>query len=79
MYYNSGKKWVYPVLQSIMKEKNVSVRSVAVKMGMCLNTLLKKLYGKTEIKLWEAIAIRKALEIDMPLENLFEKGKILQK
>lgn len=43
--------------------------------GMNYNTLRRKMYNQSAFLLDEAIAIKKALKCDLPIEMLFERNE----
>lgn len=66
---------VYPRVEKEMTERGISTLRLSNAIGVDHHTLYAKFSGQSEIKLWEAIAIKKALGCDMPIETLFEKGE----
>ena len=64
---------MYPNLRAEMARKNISTVELAEKCGMATTTMYDKVNGKTPITLDNAIAIKKALDVDMPVEVLFAK------
>lgn len=67
---------MFPNLRAEMARKNLNALSLAEKTGIANSTLADKLSGKTVISLDQAIAIKNALGVDMPLEVLFEKEAV---
>lgn len=63
----------YKNVDKIMREKNISAHKLALMTGIQTHTMLKRLRGKTMIKLDEALMIKAALGTDMPIEKLFER------
>lgn len=65
------KQSVFPRLQSVINRHGFSLTYIADAAGMEIHNLQNKLYGKYDIRLWEAIAIKEAVMSDLPLEELF--------
>ena len=69
---------MYPNLKAEMARKNITIRSlhkILLESGVkiSLSQLSVKLSGKYELTLPEANAIRTAINVDIPLEILFER------
>lgn len=59
------------VLKGKMAEKGVSQRELAAAIGMSTNSLSRKLLGKREFHLGEAVAIANYLELENPGDIFF--------
>ena len=66
-----SRESIFPRLQSVINRKGLSMTYISDASGIEIHNLENKLYGKYEIKLWEAIAIKEAVMSDLPLEELF--------
>lgn len=69
---------MFPNLRAEMARKNITVRKLHELLNtsgvkISLSQLSMKLSGKYNLTLPEADAIRTALEVDIPLEVLFER------
>lgn len=64
---------VYPALLREMTKRRWSVYRLTNEMEVCHITILRKMQGKRDWKLWECIEIKRLLGVDMPLEELFQK------
>lgn len=62
---------IFPRLQGEINRKRLSLTYIADAAGLEIHNLQNKIYGKYELKLWEAIAIKDAVMSDLPLEELF--------
>ena len=62
---------MYENVKAEMARKNMSITDLAEATGIRYQTLTEKLRGKTPIKLSEAVRIKWALNLTMPLEDLF--------
>lgn len=51
--------------------KHMTMLDLSEKTGIRYQTLSEKMRGNSPLLLKEAIAIKKALDVDMPLEELF--------
>ena len=63
----------YPRLLKEIRAAGLSIPRVCRKMGVAQMTILHKLKGRREWKLWECIAIKRIIGSDLPLEELFQK------
>lgn len=63
---------MYPNIRAEMARQKITGRLLADLIGIAEVTMSTKLNGKSEFTLSEAIAVKKALKTDMPLEVLFE-------
>lgn len=64
---------MYPVLRAEMARQDVSRAALAEKIGMPSATFYSKFNGRHAFTLDEANAIKEALGVDIPIEELFEK------
>lgn len=64
---------IYPEIEKIMVEEHIKSTWLSWKTGITYNNLSRKLGGEREFKLSEAIAVKRALQSDKPLEELFRK------
>lgn len=62
---------MYSNLKAEMARKNLTIVDLSEKTGIRYNTLAAKLKGKYPLTLPEAIAIKKTLEVDLSIEELF--------
>lgn len=65
------KQIVYVELYVRITRAKMSVKEVASKIGIEAHTIYRKMRGETEWKLSEAIAIKKLLGYNGPIEQLF--------
>ncbi len=63
---------MYPELNAAMGRKKMSGVELSEKTGIRYNTLMLKLTGKSKVELGEAIAIKKAVESPLTIEELFK-------
>ena len=66
---------MYSNLKAEMARRDITMTKLAVAMGVQLQTISKKINGDVDFTLGEAYTIKEFLKVDMPLEELFEKGK----
>ena len=65
---------IYPNLKAEMARKGVTQKSLTLMLGWsCVSKLSRKLNGISPVSLDEAVAIKKVLDVDVPLEMLFEE------
>ncbi|MBQ9944800.1 MAG: hypothetical protein IJO67_10620 [Clostridia bacterium] len=64
---------IYTQVMVQMYMKGWNMRELAGEAGMSYVSLRRKLRGESPVLLEEALSIRKALEVQMPLDALFEK------
>lgn len=64
---------IYPEIEKIMVEEHIKSSWLSLKTKITYNNLSRKLGGEREFKLSEAIAVKRALQSDKPLEELFRK------
>lgn len=67
---------MFPNLRAEMARRNITTLGLSNECGIPNTTLSDKIKGKTKISLDEAIAIKKALGVEMSLEELFEKEAV---
>ena len=60
---------VFPKLQSEINRKGMSLLYISDASVLEIHNLQNKLYGKYDLKLWEAMAIKEAVMSDLPLEE----------
>ena len=65
---------MYPNLKAEMARASITAVELADLIGMPYSTLTQKLNGRTEFTVGEAFKIRKALGVDIPIEELFKKA-----
>lgn len=65
---------IYPEIEKIMVEEHIKSTWLSWKTGITYNNLARKLSGEREFKLSEAIAVKRALQSDKPLEELFRRA-----
>ena len=65
---------IFPRLQSVINQRGFSLSYISDASGLEIHNLQNKLYGRYEMKLREAIAIKQAVMSDLPLEVLFQKA-----
>lgn len=64
---------IYAQVMVQMCLKGWSIRELAEEVGMSYVSMRRKLRGESPVMLEEAFSIRNALEVQMPLDALFEK------
>ena len=64
---------MFPNLRAEIARKGLTVSELGAKIGMARTTIYDKYKGRTEFTLDEAVQIRDALHVDMPLDELFER------
>ena len=62
---------VYPNLKAEMARKGLTVEGLSLVSGISFSTLSSKLNGKRKMTYSEAVKIKQALNVDIPLEVLF--------
>lgn len=62
-------------LRAEMIRKEIDVPKLAKLIGLKVGALYSRLNGSTQLTFAEAIRIKQALGVEMPLEELFEKRK----
>lgn len=63
---------MYPNLEAEMARRKVTRLELAAKLKMTATTLGNKLNGKSDISLLECLAIKKELNINMTVDELFK-------
>lgn len=63
---------MYSNLEAELARRGITKTKVAQELGLTLGTLSLKLSGKSNLTLPEAIKIKKIIDIEMPIEYLFE-------
>lgn len=63
---------MYPNLEAEMARRKVTRLELAAKLKMTATTLGNKLNGKSDISLSECLAIKKELNINMTVDELFK-------
>jgi len=69
---------MYRNLEAELARQGITKTKVAQELGITLGTLSLKLSGKYKITLPEAIKIKKILNVDLPIELLFETKELKQ-
>lgn len=69
------QKLCFPRLVYQMLMKKWTMQDLSDATGMNYNTLRRKMYNQSAFLLDEAIAIKKALKCDLPIEMLFERNE----
>lgn len=64
---------MYSNVKAELARKNMSVVDLSNKTGIRYQTLVDKLNGKYKTSVEEAITIKSALDVNIPLEQLFEQ------
>lgn len=62
---------MYETLRAEIARKNKSLVELSNETGIRYQTLSEKIRGNSPLTLKEAVEIKKALDLDMPLEELF--------
>ena len=69
----SKRECPYDELRLQMVIRGVTSRELADHSGINYQTLRRKLRGESPVLLQDAVMIRKALKLEMPLEQLFHR------
>lgn len=64
---------MYPTIKAEMGRKGMTIVDLSNATGIRYQTLSEKLRGNYQITVQEAMSIKSALGVDIPLEELFEK------
>lgn len=64
---------MYRVLRAEMVRAGISVKGLALQIGITERSLRNKINGKTEFFWSEVLKIRNAVAPNMPLEELFQR------
>lgn len=67
---------MYRNLEAELARQDITKTKIAQELGITLGTLSLKLNGKYKLTLPEAIKIKKILNVDLPIEYLFETKDI---
>lgn len=62
---------MYPNLNAELSRRDLTVEKLALLIGMNYNTLRLKLKGERRLTFSEALSIKQALNVTIPLEVLF--------
>ena len=65
---------MFPNLKAEMSRKGVTLADLAEVLNVTVPTVSLKLNGKTPLTLSEAKLIKNYLEVDIPLEELYEEA-----
>ena len=65
---------MYPNCKAELARQDITLEKLAKVLGLALTTVSLKLNGKYQLTLREAKAIKKFLNVDIPLEILFEEA-----
>lgn len=65
---------MFPNLEAEKARKKITLEMLAEGLGLAISTVSGKLNGKYPITLDEAKKIKSILDVDIPLEILFEEG-----
>ena len=66
---------MYRNLDAEMKRIGLTRGNLAKEMSLAPSTMSLKLNGKSDITLREAVKIKRILNVDIPLETLFDENK----
>ena len=64
---------MYSTLNAERSRKNLTWKEISEKTGIKYATLTKKIYDGLDFTLEQAVAIKDAIGVDMPIEELFKK------
>ena len=64
---------MYPNLEAELKRRNIKRIDLAKHLGIGISAISDKMQHKSDFSLSAAIAIKKFLGVDFPLEYLFDK------
>ncbi len=64
---------MYRILRAEMVRADISVKELAMKIGITERSLRNKINGVTDFTMTEARKIRPIVSPDMPLEDLFQR------
>ncbi|MCX0353344.1 helix-turn-helix domain-containing protein [Clostridium perfringens] len=67
---------MYNNLEAELRRRKILRKDLAKKLNLTIGTISQKLNGKAPITLKEALAIKDFLNVDIPLEKLFDFEKI---
>lgn len=66
---------MYPNLKAEMARRNITIEGLGNILGITPPAASKKCSGKTDFTLKEAVTIKEALGVDIPLDVLFEHAE----
>jgi len=66
---------MFSTLKAEMARQDINIGQLAEKTGIPRQRLASKINGTRKLLMNEAVSIKKALGIDMPLETLFENER----
>lgn len=66
---------MYPNVEAERARKKITLEKLSEHLGITLNTLSLKLLGKSPLLFKEAVLIKECLDVDIPLEILFEEAE----
>lgn len=69
---------IYPNLDKVLEAKGVTWQELALKIKLPLQLLMYRMIGIYGFTVNEAKEIKNILEVDMPLEELFEEARSCQ-
>ena len=64
---------MYPNIKAELARKGMTIVDLSNATGIRYQTLVAKLHGDYAFTVSEALAVKKAIGVDIPLEILFEK------
>lgn len=65
---------MYPNLKAELARVSMTMKDLAKAIDMPYSTLVDKAAGRSEFTFQEAVDIRKAIGVDIPLDELFKKA-----
>lgn len=60
-------------MRKALIDEEMTYCELADRIGITRQTMSHKIYGQRKWLLWECIAIKRELKLDMPLEELFKE------
>lgn len=66
---------MYPNLRAELSRKKITLEKLGKALGLAISTVSQKLNGKYPITLDEAKKIKSLLDVDIPIETLFEEAE----
>ena len=66
---------MFPNLRAEMSRKKITLEKLAEVLGLAISTVSQKLNGKYPVTLDEAKKIKSVLDVDIPIETLFEEAE----
>jgi len=64
---------MYPNLRAELSRRGLTIQNLALLCGMSASALYERLKGRRHLTLDDALKIKKALNVDIPLEILFSQ------